>query len=79
MTFSDENKENVTKMKRMSDAKEIEESFREYEGTRTDRSDRKISHSRIIKTFNPTSGIQTKIITYPDLTEVFKLRESRKK
>jgi hypothetical protein len=45
---------------------------------RSDRSDRKISHSRIIKTFNPISGVQTKIITYPDLTEIFKLRESRK-
>lgn len=46
---------------------------------RTERSDRKISHSRIIKTFNPTAGIQTKIITYPDLSEVFRLRESRRK
>ena len=78
MTFIDENKENVTTMKRMSDTKELEEDLKEHEGM-TNRSDRKISHSRIIKTFNPTSGIQTKIITYPDLTEVLKLRESRKK
>lgn len=51
----------------------------EGEYMKTDRSDRKISHSRIIKTFNPTAGIQTKIITYPDLSEMFKLIESRKR
>lgn len=45
----------------------------------SDRSDKKISHSRIIKTFNPTAGLQTKIISYPDLSEVFRLKESRKK
>jgi hypothetical protein len=65
-------------MKKMSDAKDLQETWRE-EGMRTDRSDRKISHSRIIKTFNPSAGVQTKIITYPDLTEVFRARESRKK
>jgi len=42
---------------------------------RSNKSDRKIlSHSRIIKTFNPTAGLQTKMITYPDLSEVFKLK-----
>jgi hypothetical protein len=66
-------------MKKMSDAKDLQETWREQEGMRTDRSDRKISHSRIIKTFNPSAGVQTKIITYPDLTEVFRARESRKK
>jgi hypothetical protein len=66
-------------MKKMSDAKDVQETWREQEGMRTDRLDRKISHSRIIKTFNPSAGIQTKIITYPDLTEVFRARESRKK
>jgi hypothetical protein len=36
---------------------------------RSNKSDRKVlSHSRIIKTFNPTAGLQTKIITYPDLS-----------
>ena len=63
----------------MSDAKDLHESWREQEGMRTDRSDRKITHSRIIKTFNPSAGVQTKIITYPDLTEVFRARESRRK
>ncbi len=66
-------------MKKMSDAKDLHESWREQEGMRTDRSDRKITHSRIIKTFNPSAGVQTKIITYPDLTEVFRARESRRK